>query len=349
MTMNMRGLLVNGARETGRRGFTLIELLVVILIILMVSAVTLPSVISAFNHRQVSEAARILQAGLVGARDTAINNNAPAGIRLLPDPMFSGQSLNAPGVQAGVTALDPRVALASNRFVPIQLAPDYSEGLVNLVDTAVPGSISAPASLLAAYALYGTNPTTAFPYPALKGGGYYLAATSRMLYIEQSVYNFTTGFLNPPTSWYWNIRIGDRLQIANTGIYYTVVGPMNVPNPELFVNVGPPGTIPPLTYIAVINGTTYNWNPEILFLVNGQDDDHDGYVDNGFDGIDNDGDGIVDQVIDALPTPLSEWTEIETWQSSILNRGAHTILPTASPAARWSRRAPAKRRFLRTW
>ena len=132
---------MNGARETGRRGFTLIELLVVILIILMVSAVTLPSVISAFNHRQVSEAARILQGGLVGARDTAINTNAPAGIRLLPDPMFNGQSLNVPGVQAGVTALDPRVALASNRFVPIQLAPDYSEGLVRVFDTAAPSTL----------------------------------------------------------------------------------------------------------------------------------------------------------------------------------------------------------------
>ena len=48
--------------------------------------------------------------------------------------------------------------------------------------------------------------------------------------------------LNPPTSWYWNIRIGDKIQINNTGISYTVVGPMTVFNPELFVNVGVPGT-----------------------------------------------------------------------------------------------------------
>ena len=31
--------------------------------------------------------------------------------------------------------------------------------------------------------------------------------------------------------------------------------------------------------------------PEFLFLVNGLDDNGDGYVDNGCDGIDNDGDG----------------------------------------------------------
>ena len=116
-------------RQAGRRGFTLIELLVVMLIILLVSAVVLPTVLPAISHRQVSEAARILQGALAGARDTAINNNAPAGIRLLPDPVLNGQSLNAPGGTAGVPTLDPTRILASNRYIPIQLAPDYSEGL----------------------------------------------------------------------------------------------------------------------------------------------------------------------------------------------------------------------------
>ena len=54
-------------RQAGRRGFTLIELLVVILIILIVSAVLFPLVLPALSHRQVSEAARLLQGGsLVG-------------------------------------------------------------------------------------------------------------------------------------------------------------------------------------------------------------------------------------------------------------------------------------------
>ena len=103
-------------RRAGRRGFTLIELLVVMLIILLVSAVVLPTVIPAINHRQSSEAARILQAALVGARDAAINTNAPAGIRLLPDPVLNG-------INPSTATLDPTPSLASNRYIPIQLAP----------------------------------------------------------------------------------------------------------------------------------------------------------------------------------------------------------------------------------
>ncbi len=334
------------ARFTDRRGFTLVELLVVITIILLVSAVALPTVISAYTHRQVSEAARILQAGLVGSRDIAINNNAPAGIRLLPDPTLNGIDPST----GGAGALNPARILAANRFIPIQLAPDYSEGLVNL-------DIGPPA---AAFFAYGTDPTVAFPYLlqkilsptyAVPNGGYYPAATTSMLYLEQSVYNQDTVQMNPPTSWYWNIRIGDKVQLASTGINYTVVGPMTVFNPELFVNVGPPGTTPPLQQPDLSGSGTYN--PEVLFLVNGLDDNNDGFVDNGFDGIDNDGDGVVDQVIDTLPFPQSEWVGVETehWQSSILSRpttardrllgwGAHDLAysitrrPVVAPGAR---------------
>ena len=54
-----------------------------------------------------------------------------------------------------------------------------------------------------------------------------------MLYVEQSVYTApATNLFNSPTSWYWNIRIGDKIQLNNTGIWYTVVGPMNIFNPS---------------------------------------------------------------------------------------------------------------------
>src|SRR5262245_35643429 len=81
--------VVSGQLPKARRGgFTLIELLVVITIILIVSAVALPMVLPALSHRQVSEAARILQGALVGARDSALKNGTASGIRLLPDPAF---------------------------------------------------------------------------------------------------------------------------------------------------------------------------------------------------------------------------------------------------------------------
>jgi len=267
------GIRCHAAR---RKGFTLIELLVVITIILIVSAVALPTVLPALSHRQVSEAARILQAVLAGARDAAIRDNAPSGIRLLPDPTFSG--LNASGV------LDNRFPLAYNRIIPIETAPEYTEGLV------IPWTGALPASV------------TALSYPG-PGAGTITAPTyanTTALMLVEAVLN-ATGAPNPPTSWFWNIRVGDKVQLNNAGPWYTVIGPMsNAPaagNAELFVNVGAPGAPSPLV--------VGNSNPEFLFLVNGNDDNKNGWVDEGWDGVDNDGINGIDDV--------GEWVEIETW------------------------------------
>ncbi|QEH38165.1 hypothetical protein OJF2_67630 [Aquisphaera giovannonii] len=321
-----------GARAArGRRsGFTLIELLIVISIILLVSAATLPAVVSAYNHRQVSEAARIIQAALVGARDAATKNGAPAGLRFLPDPalnVFDGTTLR----------MDPTKILAADRFVPIQLAPDYTEGRIRMI---------ASGSTLN-YDTSAINPYTYFIYPPSKSPTgvttYYPALSNRLLYVEQEVFD-KDGLLNPPTSWYWNVRIGDKIQINNTGVFYTVVGPMQVNNPELFVNVGVPGTVPPMKAVtsAQVSGNHY---PEFLFLVNGVDDDRDGFVDNGWDGVDNDLDGVTDRapVISSAGVVSSywEWTETETWQSSstsYLTQGQlpYTLVrrPVIAPGAR---------------
>jgi prepilin-type N-terminal cleavage/methylation domain-containing protein len=256
-------------------GFTLVELLVVVLIVLLLAAATLPVVIPAINHRQVNEAARILQATLASARDAAIRANALRGIRLMPDATLN------PTLRPGV--------LAASRIVPIEPAPDYSEGRVSIrFATGLPTVNGGPLP---------TDPPLA-------------------LRIEEEVFDPVTGLPNEPVNWFWNIRVGDKIQLGDSGRLYTVVGPMYIGspvgpnpngNPERFVNTGPPGTTSPLQQ--TINGTTYN--PEYLLLVNSNDDNNNGYTDEGFDGIDNNGNYIVDEFQPAYSslTLLDEWEQ----------------------------------------
>ncbi len=293
-----------GQRTKDKRGFTLVELLVVILIILIVSVAALPVVIPAVSHRQVSEAARILQGALVGAHDTAIHNNAPAGIRLLPDPAFNG-------INPNTGLLDPTLPLAANRIIPIEPAPDYSEGMVSIVKDTATGS---PFPFAAAVSM---------PYPNSMlntGNG---VITNAVLMVEECPINPSTGLPNEPTSWFWNIRIGEKLQIGNAGQIYTVVGPMalgqNTGNPDLFINDGPPGQTPQLqrTYLGP-TGQVGPFSVEYLFLVNGQDDaPQDGFVDNlwnalTFSTLNNNGNSLTD-----LPTEF----ESETWLGTLASLG----------------------------
>jgi prepilin-type N-terminal cleavage/methylation domain-containing protein len=288
------------------RGFTLIELLVVILIILIVSAVALPTVLPALSHRQVSEAARILQGALVGARDSAIKNNSPSGIRLLPDPAFPIQytTIN------GSTQIDATQPLAANRIIPIAPAPDYSEGFLAVLPNVLPNGsgLSFTSTTGLNYPVQNVGGTTStYPYNLLASNitnGNVLMVAEQVISTSAS----TNGLPNAPTSWFWNIRVGDKIQINNAGPWYTVVGPMSVTpatgNNELFVNVGAPGVISPLQ--SALGATTVN--PEFLFLVNGQDDNTNGYVDEGWDGVDNNGNGIVDDLFEY---------EVEAWHGAL--------------------------------
>jgi prepilin-type N-terminal cleavage/methylation domain-containing protein len=269
------------------RGFTLVELLVVILIILAVSAIALPTVIPAISHRQVSEAARLVQASLAGARDAAIHSRAPRGIRLLPDPALSG-------INPATGLLDATRPHAANRIIPIETAPDYSEGRVEFYSGSgnpfvwvnnTPPPYPGP---------QGSAPYDCYPVPNAKfslrfesppGSGNFV--TPNVLCIVESVLDPTTLLPHSPTSWFWNIRLGDKIRIGDSATYYTVVGPMTVTpangNPELFVNDGLPGVPTQLTR-TYSNGAP---NVEYLLLVNGVDDDGNGFVDDLWDNIDN--------------------------------------------------------------
>jgi prepilin-type N-terminal cleavage/methylation domain-containing protein len=242
-----------------KRGFTLIEITVVIFIILLVSVLTLPTILTGLRHRQVSEAARLMQAVLAGARDAAARDGAPTGIRLLPDPVFLT-------IDPNTGKVDPSAPLASSRMIPLTIPPNHSDGRISVF------------------------PDFQYPPNVCTVNGF---AGVPCLVVEETPLD-PNGLPNEPTSWFWNIRIGEKIQIASH--WYTIVGPMFQINPELFVNIGPAGAkMPP--------GSTM-LGGEFLLLVNGQDDNHNGWIDEGFDGVDNDG---VNGIDDA-----GEW-EIEMW------------------------------------
>lgn len=288
-----------GARRTS--GLTLIELLVVILIVGIVFAQTS----AVLFHGSVAnrEAARLLHGALAGARDAAIGHNAPRGIRLVPDPAF-------PIKRLANNQVDPSAALCASRIVPVEPGPDYSEGKVSIFLALGGGSPGFPPSYLG-------SKTDVYPFPG------------KVLMVEECPVDMKTKLMNSPTSWFWNVRIGDRIKLNDTGAWYTVVGPMTIPNDELFVNSGTPGVDFPGTKSPLRRVYTKVMEVEFLFLVNGRDDDGNGYVDEGFDGVDNNGDGVIDD--------LGEW-EVETWvglgsQTSTVNH-PYTLSrrPVPSPA-----------------
>ncbi len=276
-----------------------------IFIILLVSVVALPVVLPAFNHRQVSEAGRILQGTLVGARDSAIHLNRPAGIRLLPDPTFPLAWVTN---NNGISSLDPTQILAYNRIIALEGAPEYSEGMCTPI---APGTATYLAGVGAPLVLPTSGPIVQYP----------------ALVLIENLVNPKNRAPDAPTSWFWNIRVGDKIQLNGAGAWYTVIGPMALgpqsnpnSNPELFVNAGPPG---PIGQSATPVPTVAGQPVEYLLLVNGQDDNNNGWIDEGWDGVNNNGNGNVDELL--------EW-ETESYLGAILT---HTAVERAlhDPAA----------------
>jgi len=301
-----------------RTGFTLIELLVVMLIIMLISAVALPVILPALNHRQVSESARILQGALVGARDAAVHANAPRGIRLLPDPNLITFVTDPKSPLFG--QVDQTQMLAANRIVALEPAPDYSEGRLNV--RCIGEIQSLFLSLPYPYEGRGSWPYNGPDFPSVP-----------VLVVEEAItdqdknlaaYPSANIHRSNPTSWFWNVRVGDKLQIGNAGDVYTVVGPMTIGpsggNAELFVNIGLPGqAASPLIYPDQPDSLPAH---EFLFLVNGFDDNKNGLVDEGFDGVDNNLDGAVDNITtDSL---VSEW-EPESWLGALATENSRLV------------------------
>lgn len=306
--------------STPARAFTLVELLVVLLIILLVSAAALPTVLSGLKQRQVIEAARTFQAAVAGARDAAISHNAPRGIRLLPDPVLTQPPVGTYTTVGGVTTYTGGATTwACNRFVPIEPAPDYREGRAVIYQ--------------------GWNSDAAYSsYYATASGGY----GPNVLCVLQSFTDSPAVGGGPVelTSWAWNLRVGDKIQFQSEssitqstggGHVYTVVGPVAIQNAEGYINYGNSG--PPMPGLPVPPPAP----PEFLLLVNGVDDDADGFVDYGFDGVDNNNNGDID-----IDDPTELVVEAERWlgaqvQESLrgtISRYVAKRRPIPSPGAR---------------
>jgi prepilin-type N-terminal cleavage/methylation domain-containing protein len=267
MASLVRRMTLRAAKRARREGFTLVELLIVLLVAGLLVAAS-GAALMGLRTRTTTEGARLLASALAGCRDRAIATGRAHGLRFEPDPSF-GVARLADG------SVDPAAVLCYSRWTPIGPAPDYTEGLA----TVRPGAAYAPAV---------RNPSG-------------LAVDVPSLVLESAPLD-ATGLLAPPTSWAWNVRVGDRVQLGGAGPWYAVAGPdWTGPsgNPERFVNWGAPGTAPPLSPA----GTPVEW----LVLVNARDDDANGWADEGFDGVDNDGNGLVDDA--------PEW-EPEAWHGA---------------------------------
>jgi prepilin-type N-terminal cleavage/methylation domain-containing protein len=196
--------------------------------------------------------------------------------------------------------------LAANRMISITQAPDYNSG-----------------SIIVRELTWVLNPTSATPVPIK----FLLAVEDKTVPVSYQ-----------PTSWYWNVRQGEKVRINGAGRFYTIGGPLQTANanrnPERYLNLDLPasttpvvslppnvlvnnynsyGLAPPLLYPTIPTNfqptTPPNALPiayinatgsEYMYLFNGLDDDGDGLVDEAFDGVDNDGDGIIDPAFDGV-------------------------------------------------
>ena len=76
----------NRALRRESRGYTLIELLIVVAIVALMAFVAAPWFSRISQRNQLRSAAREIQTTLLAARMTAVRNNAPASVRILPAP-----------------------------------------------------------------------------------------------------------------------------------------------------------------------------------------------------------------------------------------------------------------------
>lgn len=146
----------------------------------------------------------------------------------------------------------------------------------------------------------------------------------RRLVLEEAKFD-AAGKRNNPTSWYYNVRLGDAVRVS--GHDYIVCGPMEAANAEGYVTIGAPGSLSPLDR---------GYGPvEFLYLVDAVDDNLDGIIDSGWNGLNDDLDGYTDED--------DEW-EVERWQglaAAGLESVPYSIMRRPSPMSNGAKQLPA--------
>lgn len=279
-----------------RGGFTLVELLVVILIILIISVAALAVVMPAVQSQGVSSAALLLQAELSRARDEAVRYNQPRGLRLLPDR-------DGPFAFPGTT---PGQRWGYSRIIALEPGPNYEEGEVrNVIAPTGPVFTTTPNYSDGPVLVQGGSAfsTAITPQAPLSGNPVWFTLWESKYSEIYGTPTPTGGQPRSSTSWYWNIRRGDKIRIGPQGNELTVVGPILVTNAEGFINWGDPTAYNSTPSSTVPSAASAGPAREFLIVLDGLDNDNDGYVDEAWDGVDNDGDGLIDPLFNGIDDP----------------------------------------------
>ena len=112
------------ARPAGRRGVTLLELLIVITILALVTATTIPLMLSGVDQRKVRETARLVSGYFANAKSRAIETGRPAGVLI---------QRSASGIVAGGSCI--------NLFM-VECPQLYAGDTLNSVVTVSGGSVT---------------------------------------------------------------------------------------------------------------------------------------------------------------------------------------------------------------
>jgi prepilin-type N-terminal cleavage/methylation domain-containing protein len=308
-----------------RRGFTLIELLVVLFIVGLLSAATLPILIPTLNQRQVQDASRVVQQALINARFAAMSTGRPAGIRLLSDAVYYGPDSSdtlRPLAFNRIMQLEAADDYSDGQL-RVHSGGASEDEILDFFLACIGNGLNWRTLLVTTNPMVSKGPQDYFQnmiFPPIGPNPPIFKDPRIVLRQYKSEWTGPVPVPVEPTNWFWNLRAGDRITVGVQNVNrYVIAGPVApiLPasgydpvtfNPERFVNLGTPQQMS-LYQIDTYFRQPVNLGPatypyyvsEILFVVNegnrmldGVDNNGDGFVDPAFDGRDNNGDGFID-------------------------------------------------------